>query len=807
MSRGIHKFWQLEPQAVAEPAGGTRGFLRTVWFVLATGVCYYSATRIAWALCFPDSKVSLFFPPHAVLVSILLLVPTRHWWAYTLAAAIAHFLATQQAGWPPLYALHCEVFDAVQNVAVAGGIRIFIRSPLMALKLRDSIAFVVIAVVLVPFGTAFWGAALTVFHGFGTYYWIEWRNLGISNAVTAVVLIPALLLGAQRLIVRRPKVSSGRALEAALLVASTVAVGILVFGQTPAGPGTSPPLLYLTIPPLIWAALRFGLGGVSVSVLIITFQAIWGTMHGRGPFLTQTPAENALALQSFLLMTGTPLMLLAVVIEEERRSQDALRESKHQMGLAAEAANAAMWVWDVSADDLWMTEHGRSLFGFKPDARINFAATMDRVLPEDRAARESAIKRALETRGGYEIEYRLLEPDSVVRWINGRARCAEPNDGTGLKLYGVSIDVTARKQSEESLRGALHEVSRLKDRLEAHNTYLQEELTASESDGDIICRSQIMRQMLEQSQRVARTDSTVLILGETGVGKELLARAIHRSSNRADHPFVRLNCAALPPHLIESELFGHERGAFTGAASRRLGRFEVADGATLFLDEIGELPLELQAKLLRVLQEEEFERLGSSKTIKVDVRLIAATSRDLIACVQGGTFRADLYYRLNVFPITVPPLRSRTDDIIPLASAFLAAASTRLGREFGPISNAVADSLLRHDWPGNVRELENVIERAAISSRGEVLELPLEWASPGVGIPSGVVQDSPDTSRGTSTKLPVAIREMERSHLLAALDKSKWRIEGPEGAASLLGMKPSTLRFRMKKLAIARTRN
>jgi PAS domain S-box-containing protein len=441
---------ELEPQVIAEPEGRSGAFLHTVCFVLATGVCYYVATQIAWALCFPDSKVSLFFPPHAVLVSILLLVPTRHWWAYTLAAASAHFLATQQAHWPPLYALHCEVFDVVQNVATAAGIRIFIRSPLKALTLRDAMIFVQIAVVLVPFGTAFWGAAFTVSNGFGTHYWIEWRNLGISNAVTAVVLVPALLLGAYHLLVRTPKASSRRALEASLLGACTVAVGILVFDQTPAGPGTSPPLLYLIIPPLIWAALRFGLWGISVSMLIITFQAIWGTMHGHGPFLTQTPAENALALQLFLLMTATPLMLLAVLIEEERRSKEALRQIKDQMGLAAEAANAAMWVWDVSADDLWMTEQGRSLFGFKPDARINFAATMDRVHPEDRAARESAIKRALETRGEYEIEYRLLEPDGVVRWINGRARCVEPNDGTGLKLFGVSMDVTARKQAEAS---------------------------------------------------------------------------------------------------------------------------------------------------------------------------------------------------------------------------------------------------------------------------------------------------------------------------------------------------------------------
>ena len=285
--------------------------------------------------------------------------------------------------------------------------------------------------------------------------------------MTAVVLVPALLLG-----VPPPVRQSGqslslrRVLEAALLGACTVAVGIFVFDQTPAGPDTSPALLYAPIPLLIWAALRFGLGGISVSMLIITFQAIWGTMRGHGPFLTQTPAENALALQLFLLMTATPLMLLAVVIEEERRSKEALRESKDQMGLAAEAANAAMWVWDVSADDLWMTEQGRSLFGFKPDARINFAATIDRVHPEDRAARESAIRRALETRGEYEIEYRLLEPDGVVRWINGRARCVEPNDGTGLKLFGVSMDVTARKQAEASAAQEHEELQKKRAELE-----------------------------------------------------------------------------------------------------------------------------------------------------------------------------------------------------------------------------------------------------------------------------------------------------------------------------------------------------
>ena len=456
----------LEVQVNAGPERRSRGFLRTVFFVVATGACYYFATRIAWALCFPDSKVSLFFPPHAVLVSILLMVPTRQWWAYTLAAASTHFLATQLEHWPTLYALHCEAFDAVKCVAAAAGIRILIKSPIKALTLRDATIFILIAVVLVPFGTALWGAAFTVSNGFGTRYWIEWRNLGISNAVTAVVLVPAFLLGAYHLFVRRPWAASrGRALEAVFVGACTVAVGFFVFDTTAAGLDTSPALLYVPIPLLIWAALRFGLGGISVCMLIITFQAISGTMHGHGPFLAQTPAENALALQLFLLVTATPLMLLAVVIEEERRSKESLRESKDQMGLAAEAANAAIWAWDVSGTDGWMTERGRSLFGFKQDARLDFGA-IDRVHPDDRAAREHAIKRALETRGEYEMEYRVLQPDGVVRWINARGRCVESADGTGPKLFGVSMDITARKQAEASAAQEREELQKKRVELE-----------------------------------------------------------------------------------------------------------------------------------------------------------------------------------------------------------------------------------------------------------------------------------------------------------------------------------------------------
>src|SRR5688572_6254725 len=381
----------------AAPDGRAGSLLRTAGYVAASTVSYYVATQIAWALTFPDSKVSLFFPPHAVLLSVLLLVPTRHWWAYVLSAVSAHFLLTQQAGWPPLYALTCEAYDAVKCVAAAAGVRLFIKSPLRTIALRDAIIFVLIVVVVVPFGAAFWGASFTVSWGFGTHYWVEWRNLGISNAVTAIVLVPAFLLGAHHLVDRRQRtLSRRRVLEAVALGAGTVALGMFVFDQTSAGPNASPALLYSPIPLLIWAALRFGLGGISASMVVMTLLAVWGTMRGHGPFLAQTPAENALALQLFLLVTATPLMLLAVVIQEERRAKDALRQSANLMGLAAEAGDLAMWVWDVSGNDVWMTERGRSVFGLEPNARLDFAATFDRVHPEDRSERERAITQAIQ---------------------------------------------------------------------------------------------------------------------------------------------------------------------------------------------------------------------------------------------------------------------------------------------------------------------------------------------------------------------------------------------------------------------------
>jgi transcriptional regulator with GAF, ATPase, and Fis domain/ABC-type uncharacterized transport system substrate-binding protein len=358
----------------------------------------------------------------------------------------------------------------------------------------------------------------------------------------------------------------------------------------------------------------------------------------------------------------------------------------------------------------------------------------------------------------------------------------------------VIANALARKGSDLELENAYNEISQLKIHLEAETAYLREEIKPEHNIDNIIGASSAIKYVLYKIEQVAGTDATVLILGETGTGKELVARSIHNTSRRRNRPLVKLNCAALSPNLIESELFGHERGAFTGAQLQRVGRFELADGTNLFLDEIGELPFELQSKLLRVLQSGEFERLGSTRTIRADVRVIAATNRDLTAEVREGKFREDLYYRLNVFPITLPPLRERKDDIPLLTRSFVDKASKKLGKSIEFISEKVMKQLVDYSWPGNVRELENVIERSVISSSGPKLRLASDLAG----------------ATATGANLPgraKSLQEVEIDHILSVLDRTNWRIEGIYGAARILKINPSTLRSRMRKLGIQKPPN
>jgi two-component system, LuxR family, sensor kinase FixL len=435
-----------ENRTEGERAERSKPFFQTALLVLATGVCYYLTTELAWKLRFPNTLVSLIFPPHAVLVAILLLVPTRHWWIYTLAAMGGHFVAAQQAHWSLLDSLHPEAFNAVQNVLVAGGLRFFIRSPLKLITLRDAIVFVLIAVVIVPVGTAFWGAAFNANH-FGTNYWVEWRNLSVSNSVTAVVFVPAILLGVHQLLARGLRVTPARLIEAALLGAGILIIGLFAFDNRPAGPGTSPALLYAPIPLLIWAALRFGLGGASASILVITFLAIWGTMHGRGPFLMQSPAENALALQLFLLVTAIPILFLAVLLEEEKRSQSALRESEVRFRNVADTAPVLVWMSDTSKGFTFFNKGWLEFTGRALEQEIG-SGWAKGVHTEDLERCLDSYGKAFDAREPFSIEYRLRRCDGEYRWVldNGIPRLDA--NGAFLGYIGSCIDITARKQAE-----------------------------------------------------------------------------------------------------------------------------------------------------------------------------------------------------------------------------------------------------------------------------------------------------------------------------------------------------------------------
>jgi formate hydrogenlyase transcriptional activator len=339
-------------------------------------------------------------------------------------------------------------------------------------------------------------------------------------------------------------------------------------------------------------------------------------------------------------------------------------------------------------------------------------------------------------------------------------------------------------------------ISDLKDKLAQEKLYLEDEIRSELNSEEIVGTSATLRRALTYVQTVAPTESTVLIYGETGTGKELIARAIHDRSPRGSGAFVKLNCAAIPTGLLESELFGHEKGAFTGAVAQRIGRFELANGGTIFLDEVGEIPLELQPKLLRVLQEREFERLGSARTIRTDARLIAATNRDLAMMVEEGKFRADLFYRLNVFPINVPPLKERPEDIPLLVRRFVQDFSRRMNKRIETIPSETLQALARYHWPGNIRELQNVVERAVILSSGPVLKVPLsELKQPAINRKS---------SPGKQDRLQGTLEEAERKHILAVLEETHWVVSGPLGAAARLGLKRTTLQYRMAKLGIFR---
>jgi PAS domain S-box-containing protein len=387
------------------------------------------------------------------------------------------------------------------------------------------------------------------------------------------------------------------------------------------------------------------------------------------------------------------------------------------------------------------------------------------------------------------IEHPVIAPDNEIRWQQWTNHGIFDGQGHVLEYQAVGRDITDRKRAEDDAAAAHAEIRRLKERLEADNYYLRYEVKLKYNYDAIVGRSPTIHRVLRDVEQVADTSSTVLLIGETGTGKELVARAIHSRSPRHERPMVTVNCAALPAALIESEIFGREEGAYTGALSRQIGRFELADGSTLFLDEVGELPLETQVKLLRVLQTGEFERLGSTETRRADVRIVAATNRDLEQRIRDKEFREDLYYRLHVFPIRVPPLRERLDDIPLLVQSFVQEFGRTMKKTVDSIPRSTLDALRAYHWPGNIRELRNVIERAMIVTQGDVLHV-----------------DVPHHTNGNSAQPSAALSldEVQRRHILAVLESTGWRISGPRGAAAVLGVKPTTLEYRINKLGIAR---
>jgi PAS domain S-box-containing protein len=483
-------------------------------------------------------------------------------------------------------------------------------------------------------------------------------------------------------------------------------------------------------------------------------------------------------------------------LSEQKGAEEALRSSEAYLLEAQRLTHTGSWAWSPVTGDIryWSQECYRVL-GFDPTGSPpRFETFFQRIHPDDQAASRERFDKAIRDKAEFQMDYRIVHPDGEARNIHLVGHPTLGPSGDLGEFVGTVIDVTERLRAEDDLRQAFDEIKKLKDQLYKENLALRDEVDRASMFEEIVGTSKPLKAVLSRIAKVAPTDSTVFVTGESGTGKELIARAVHKRSQRSGRAFVGVNCAALAPTLISSELFGHEKGAFTGAMQRRLGRFEMADGGTIFLDEVGDLLFDTQLALLRVLQEREFERVGGGRPIHVDVRIIAATNRDLKAAVANGSFRQDLFYRLNVFPIEVPPLRERKDDILMLVEYFVHRYASRAGKNISLIDKKTLDLLQSYDWPGNIRELQNVIERSMIVSSGDVFSVDESWLAT-------------TSSAAPRVEAPVAINGVselwnEREIIEAALAETRGRVSGPSGAAAKLGIPPSTLDHRIKALKI-----
>jgi PAS domain S-box-containing protein len=484
-------------------------------------------------------------------------------------------------------------------------------------------------------------------------------------------------------------------------------------------------------------------------------------------------------------------------ITERRHAEEALRRSESYLAEAQRLSHTGSWAWDFHRKEIihWSPETFR-VFGF--DSRgdpVTWQEARSRIHAEDLQSFDENKHRVATEKIELEFDFRLVHPDGATKYAHCVSRPVINATGEVVELVGSIMDVTEQYQSRAALEKAFKEIKELKDELYRENLVLKDEIDQASMFEEIVGTSEVLRRVLVQVAKVAPTDSTVLISGETGTGKELIARAIHRRSQRSSRPFVSVNCGAIPAGLIGSELFGHEKGAFTGATQRRLGRFELADGGTLFLDEVGDLPAETQVALLRVLQERQFERVGGTQPIEVNVRIIAATNRDLKAAVAAGTFRSDLFYRLNVFPIAVPSLRDRKDDIPLLVEYLTERYASKAGKKIKNIHKRTLELFQAYDWPGNIRELQNVIERAVILCDRETFSVDDSWLES---------ESARGNERGNGLARPGA--EQEKKLIESALAQSRGRIAGPSGAAVKLGIPRSTLETKIRRLGIEKHR-
>lgn len=541
-----------------------------------------------------------------------------------------------------------------------------------------------------------------------------------------------------------------------------------------------------------------GAGSGSLATILLSFAFYYSFLP---PVDTFAPKPGQLTRFVVFNLSAVLVGSLSVAqrraAESLRRTRDDLRDTVRQLletndklgrseAYLAEAqtlSHTGSFGWDVSTGEQFWSEETYRIFEYDPTLKPTLQLALDRIYPEDLPLVEQVTASVSKHGSDVDVEHRLLMPDGTVKTIRVLGHTA--NDRVGKPTFlGAITDIS-------TMKNAFEEIQNLKDQLYKENLALREEIDVSRMFEEIVGSSPALQIVLSQVAKVAPTESTVLITGETGTGKELIARAIHKRSHRSSRAFVSVNCAAIPQDLIASELFGHEKGAFTGATQRRLGRFEAADGGTIFLDEVGELPAETQVALLRVLQEREFQRVGGNETLRTNVRVVTATNRKLEASIAEGRFREDLFYRLNVFPIEVPPLRQRREDIPLLVQYFVDRYATKAGKKIRAITKRSLDLLQSHAWPGNIRELQNVIERSVIVSDSENLAVDESWLG-----------KRPTAADSAAHGLSERLASQEKEMIEAALAASGGRVSGPSGAAAKLGIPQSTLDSKIKSMKI-----